>query len=334
MSRQASPTLIGAFVLGAFVLAVITILLLSGGQWFQHHRQQVLYFAEGAQGLQVGAPVVFLGVKVGTVKQIQIRLEEDSFKFLVPVTIEILPSVVQTRFVEQFDLTEPKILSQLIERGLRAQLRTQSLLTGQLYVSLDFYPDKSLRFFATDPTVSEIPTIPTTVEELSLKLERFPMDRFLNDIAAISTSLNNVLATNEIAELPRQLNRTLQHLESLARKLDNQSGPMLQDLRAELVALDEALTSVKLVADRLAVLTDPTSPLLRTLNSAVEELAAAASAVRELSREDAPIAVHLDGMLHEVARAARAIRELAETLELQPEALLWGKRQQPLGNDR
>ena len=326
MSRQASPTLIGAFVFGAFALGVITILLLSGGQWFRDLRQQVLYFSEGAQGLRVGAPVVFLGVKIGTVKKIQIGLEQGSFKFLVPVTIEIEPSVVQTRHGEQVDLSEPETLKQLIERGLRAQLRMQSLLTGQLYVSLDFYPDKPARFFAIDSKVTEIPTIPTTVEELSLKLERFPMDRFLKDIAAISSSLSKILATDEFVELPLQLNRTLQHLESLARQLDKQGGPVLHDLRVALVSLDKTLIAVMRAADRFELLIDPASPLLRNLNRVTEELTNAAKNVRDLSRVDAPLTVHFDEMLQEIARAARALRELAETLEQQPEALLRGKR--------
>ena len=70
MSKQANPTLIGAFVLGAIILGTVVVLLLAGGQWFQEKRQHMLYFDGAAQGLQVGAPVVFLGVKVGTVKRI------------------------------------------------------------------------------------------------------------------------------------------------------------------------------------------------------------------------------------------------------------------------
>ncbi|MBW2503672.1 MAG: MCE family protein [Deltaproteobacteria bacterium] len=326
MSRQASPTLIGAFVFGAFALGIITVLLLSGGQWFREYRQQVLYFTEGSQGLRVGAPVVFLGVKVGTVKQVQIGMEKDSLKFLVPVTIEIEPSVVQTRHGDQIDLSEPETLKQLIKRGLRAQLRMQSLLTGQLYVSLDFYPDKPAHFFAMDPQASEIPTIPTTVEELSLVLEQFPMDRFLNEIAAISASLSKILASDEIAALPQQFNRTLQHFESLAQQLKDQGVPVLNDLRTTLVVLDKALNAVTLAADRLSLLTDPANPLLRNLNHATQELANAAQGLRNLSREDAPLTVHFDQMLQEIARAARALRELAETLEQQPESLLRGKR--------
>lgn len=97
MSRKADPALIGAFVLGAIVLSVVTILLVAGDDWFRKHSQHMLYFEGAAHGLQVGAPVVFLGVKVGTVKHIQLGLDESNHKFVVPVTIEIEPHVVRSR---------------------------------------------------------------------------------------------------------------------------------------------------------------------------------------------------------------------------------------------
>ncbi|MBS3917077.1 MAG: MCE family protein, partial [Sulfuritalea sp.] len=167
MSRRADPALIGAFVLGALALAVVTILLVAGGEWFRERSQHRLYFEGAAHGLQVGAPVVFLGVKVGTVKHIQLGLDESNHKFVVPVTIEIEPHVVRMRNGEPIDLRNRETVSGLVQRGLRARLRMQSILTGQLYVDLDFHPDKPAHFVATDPAISEIPTIRTAVQEFS-----------------------------------------------------------------------------------------------------------------------------------------------------------------------
>lgn len=326
MSKHANLILIGAFVLGAITLGVATILVLSGGQWFQERRQQVLYFEGAAQGLQVGAPVVFLGVKVGTVKRIQLGLEDDLRKFLVPVTIDIEPAIVQSRQGEQIDLGDPQIMQQLIDCGLRAQLRIQSFLTGQLYVSLDFHPGKPARFFAMDSSLSEIPTIPTTAEELSMKLEGFPMEKFLHDLAAISAALGNLLATEETAELPQRLNRTLRQFEMFAKRLDDESIPMLRDMRGSLVALNETLSAMRSAADQVVMLADPNLPLYRNLSNAGTELADAAGTVSELSTASSITIERLDVVLQEVSRAARAMRLLAETLEQQPEAILRGKR--------
>lgn len=334
MSRKANPTLIGAFVLGALTLAVVTTLLLTGGSWFGERRQHVLYFEGAAQGLQVGAPVVFLGVKVGTVTQIQLGLDPQSHRFLVPVTIELEPQVVRTRGGDPVDLRDRATVRQLVERGLRARLRMQSLLTGQLYVDLDFHPDKPAIFAALDPALSEIPTIRTAVQELATKLEGFPMDKFLADVAAISDAVNQLMSAKATQQLPKRLDATLRHLESLAARFDAQSGPLLNDVRGNLTEMQKALLAAQAAlarldtaADRVAELAKPDSRLVAGMNQASEELAKAAGAVRRLTEQESPTVDNVNATLKEIARAAYALRLLAETLEQQPDAIWRGKRQ-------
>ena len=334
MSRKANPTLIGAFVLGALALAVVTTLLLAGGSWFGERRQHIMYFEGAAQGLQVGAPVVFLGVKVGTVKQIQLGLDPQSRRFLVPVMIELEPHVVRTRGGEPIDLRDRTTVRQLVDRGLRARLRMQSLLTGQLYVDLDFHPDKPAVFAALDPDLSEIPTIRTAVQELTSKLEGFPMDKFLADVAAISGSVNQLMSAQATQELPRRLDATLRHLESLAARFDAQGGPILNDVRGNLAELHKALLAaqaamarVDTAADRVAELARPDSRMVAGMTQASEELARAAGAVHSLIGQESPTVANLNAALKEIARAADALRLLAQTLEEQPDAIWRGKRQ-------
>ena len=334
MSRKANPTLIGAFVLGALTLAVVTTLLLTGGSWFGERRQHVMYFEGAAQGLQVGAPVVFLGVKVGTVTQIQLGLDPQSHRFLVPVTIELEPQVVRTRGGEPIDLRDRATVRQLVERGLRARLRMQSLLTGQLYVDLDFHPDKPAIFAALDPEQSEIPTIRTAVQELATKLEGFPMDKFLADVAAISDAVNQLMSAKATQQLPKRLDATLRHLESLAARFDAQSGPLLKDVRGNLAEMQKALLAAQTAlarldtaADRVAELAKPDSRLVAGMTQASEELAKAAGAVRSLTEQESPTVDNVNATLKEIARAADALRLLAETLEQQPDAIWRGKRQ-------
>jgi paraquat-inducible protein B len=334
MSKRANPTLIGAFVLGAIVLAVATALLLAGGSWFGERRQHVLYFEGAAQGLQVGAPVVFLGVKVGTVKQIRLGLDEQDHRFIVPVMIEIEPRVVRASSGENVDLRDRATVRQLVDRGLRGRLRLQSLLTGQLYVDLDFHPDKPARFVALDPGLSEIPTIRTAVQELTSRLEGFPMEKFLADVTAISGAVNSVMSAKGTQELPQRLDATLRHLESLAARFDAQGGPMLSDVRGSLVemkkallAAQRALAKLETAADRVAGVAASDSPMVQNMTQASEELAKAAAAVRSLTEQGSPTVANVNAALKEIARAADALRVLAETLEDQPDAIYRGKRQ-------
>ncbi|MHB8988586.1 MAG: MlaD family protein [Desulfobulbia bacterium] len=324
MSKQANPTLIGAFVLGAIILGAVTTMLLAGGQLFQERRRHVLYFEGAAQGLQVGAPVVFLGVKVGTVKRIQLGLDAENRRFMVPVIIEVEADMVQSLRGDQVDLQDRDILRQLVEQGLRAQLKMQSLLTGQLYVDLDFHPDKPARFIGGDSEESEIPTIPTTVEEFATTLEGFPMEEFLTDLAAISQSLNALLSSEETKMIPVRLEATLAHLESLSAKLDRDGDPVLTEMRAALEATQAAMVKLGGVAEA-------GSPVVASLGKASEELAKTAQALQKLTGEESPTVQHLDTALREISRAARALRLLAETLEQQPEAIVQGKRIQGEG---
>lgn len=336
MSRKANPTLIGAFVLGAIALLVIATLLLAGGNWFGEKRQHVLYFEGASQGLQVGAPVMFLGVKVGTVKQIQLGLDNLGGRerhFIVPVTIEVLPHVVRARDGEQVDLRDSTTVRELVARGLRGRLRMQSLLTGQLYVDLDFHPDKPARFVALDPGISEIPTIRTAAQELSAKLEGFPMEKFLTDVAAISGAISTLMTAEGTQELPRRLQATLRHLESLTQRLDAQSGPILKDVRHDLAeirktleAAQTALARLETAADRVATLADNGAEMARNMTQASDELAKAALAVRNLAEQDSPTVSNVNAALKEIARAAAALRLLAEMLERQPDAIYRGKR--------
>jgi paraquat-inducible protein B len=341
MSKQANPTLIGAFVLGAIALAIITTLLLAGGSWFGERQRHVLYFEGAAQGLQVGAPVVFLGVKVGTVKQIQLGLDEKSQRFLVPVIIEIEPQVVYARGVEPVDLRDRATVRQLVERGLRGRLRMQSLLTGQLYVDLDFHPDKPAHFAALDPELSEIPTIRTAVEELTSKLEGFAMDKFLADVAAISTAINTLMSDPSTQDLPKRLNATLRQLELLAAHLDARSMPIFEKADQDLIEMRKALEGaqvamakvetaagkVETAADNVAGLASPDSKMVSNMVRASDELAKAAASLSSLTAQESPTVQNMNDALKEISRAADALRRLAETLEEQPDAIYRGKRQ-------
>lgn len=332
MSKQPNPTLIGAFVFGALLIGITVTFLLAGRSWFQERLQYVVYFEEAGQGLQVGAPVVFLGVKVGMVKNIQLGLDEESLRFMVPVTIELESSMVRTLDGENINLRDRFTIKQLVDRGLRAQLKMQSLLTGQLYVNLDFYPEKPAHFLSDKPKPSEIPTIPTTVEELATMLEDFPMNRFLADLASISVSLNTILSSEAMRNIPARLEKNLANLESLTARLDKSGEPLLTGAKENLremyratEAVQAAMEKVGKAADQVEKTMDVDSQLVEAISRAGNELATAMETLRQLADERSPTVYRLNTSLAEVSRTARALRLLAESLEQQPEAVIRGK---------
>ena len=147
MSKPANKTLIGVFVIGAIVLAIIAVIIFGSGKFFAEKMPLVMYFEGSVAGLNVGSPVMFKGVKVGVVKDIVLRFDSNNISFLIPVYAELDPK----RFhVIGKIADETELDKELIKRGLRARLELQSMVTGQLMVDLDFYPDKPAKLVGLD----------------------------------------------------------------------------------------------------------------------------------------------------------------------------------------
>ncbi|MGH8068193.1 MAG: MlaD family protein [Candidatus Entotheonellia bacterium] len=140
MGRRANPTLIGAFLVGALALIVIGILVFARGQFLTEKRTFVSYFDGSVKGLNIGAPVDFKGVRVGSVTDIRVDYMTNEGEFRLPVFIEIEPDRISQVGVRKTREERLNLYQGMIERGLRAQLGTVSLVTGQLYVQLDFFP--------------------------------------------------------------------------------------------------------------------------------------------------------------------------------------------------
>src|SRR6516165_6379361 len=141
MNKKISPTMIGAFVVGALALIVIAILVFGSGRLFRQTREFVLYFDNSVNGLHAGAPVKIKGVEVGSVKDIRLQLERGK-EAKIPVIIEIDLEKFISRgaiIAAQTAMDREALQKAIVDRGLRGQLEMESLVTGLLFVSLDFF---------------------------------------------------------------------------------------------------------------------------------------------------------------------------------------------------
>ena len=171
MSKPVSKTLIGVFVVGALALAVAAVMVFGSGKFLAKTIPAVMYFEGSVKGLSVGAPVVFRGVRVGSVTNVELIFDPKKLTFLIPVYIEIDPSKVKTTAKVKGNL---EYLQPLVERGLRAQLESQSFVTGQLMINIDFFPDTLPGLVGLDPRYAEIPTIASTLDQLSKDIQNLP----------------------------------------------------------------------------------------------------------------------------------------------------------------
>jgi paraquat-inducible protein B len=141
MNKKISPTMIGAFVLGAAALIVIAILVFGSGRVFRQSRDFVLYFDNSVNGLRIGAPVKFKGVEVGSVTNILLQLGKGQQVNKIPVIIEIDLEKLTSRGASS-DITENRetFRMAIVDRGLRGQLEMESLVTGLLFAQKQRWP--------------------------------------------------------------------------------------------------------------------------------------------------------------------------------------------------
>lgn len=247
----------------------------------------VVNFTDTVRGLSVGAPVEFRGIRVGTVTDITVRIDNDTNEITIPVLIEMEPERVfdqdQLKGMSDEELGRRNRLSveRLVERGMRARLQTGNLITGQLFVELDIFPDAAPARVSYTGNYPQLPTVPrplsgitASVNRLLDRLENAPLEEVLNNLDELVMSANQLLRT---------LNRETPDLAGELRQTNQEARDMLQAATQTLQSLQGATT------------------------------------------RDGEMGNTLLKTLEEMRAAARSIRLMAEYLERHPESLLQGK---------
>src|SRR5262245_35387123 len=210
--RRANPAIIGGFIMGAVVLVIAGVIILGSGKLFTATITCVMYFEGSLQGLHEGAAVNFRGVKIGSVAAIKMQFDPTDLNIRIPVFVQF-PKRPQggMEMLREGVGTSQDALAALIGRGLRAQLQTESLLTGLLFVQLDIVPSTSLEAPPGEPPIDpktgllEIPTVPTTLQEVSNtarkaldKLADLPLEQMLHDFEETLSGINRLVNAPEV----------------------------------------------------------------------------------------------------------------------------------------
>lgn len=326
---KANPAVVGGFVIGAIALIVIGLLVFGGTGWFVDRAKFVSYFPGSVKGLQVGAPVDFRGVTIGQVTEIRVQYDPQQVSARIPVIMELDATQIEVAGREGVG-TQRIDPEQLIEAGFRAQLQSQSLLTGLLFVNLDFYPGAQARLVGGDEPYPEIPTIPSDLEQLQQRA---------GDVAA------------RLPELLDQLNGLLTELN---QALDQTSGDFSSIVSDVAVISQEIRRSTPEVVARTAEATDDFRRVAGTLEDLLEtnrdaigamidEWTIAASAIRRMADQVEQLVAEnrqglrdftqaglyeYSGLAQDAQRLVDQITRITEELERDPARFLFGDRAQ------
>lgn len=325
MSTKVSRTLIGLFVIGAVAVLVVAVVLLASGRWFRKTYEFVLYFQGSVNGLNIGAPVKYKGVEIGSVADIRLQLEEVEVDWI-PVLIEIDANKIAGRGFKGNLLVDPSALQVAIDRGLRGQLRMESFVTGVLYVALDQYPRTVPRFVQPQGSrYREIPTVATELEQVQDEVRQaftklakidfneltLAMTRAFEGIDRLTNAPALNAALRSLEQTMPKFDEAVVNIRQLAVTLDKNTSDLSTDLQQTSAATRKALAEIEIAVKQAGI----------TMKEAEGTMISARAAIDP----DSPFAYELTKSLREVSGAARSLRLLAGYLERNPRALIFGK---------
>ncbi|MDI9569164.1 MAG: MlaD family protein [Pseudomonadota bacterium] len=331
MSKQPNMKRIGIFVVGAVILLTAAIVIFSSGKFFQERKFFALYFDESIRGLNTGSQVYFKGVKVGVVHDIRLFYHPEKDLLLSAVIIELdQDRVVDLRTREKVE-TEARAVQHLVNtQGLKAQLDIQSLVTGQLIITLDFHPDRPAVFHKYLEEYEEIPTIRTQYEELTRALRDLPIRDMAKKLDKIIEGIEAIVNSPETREGVKSLAQAGKEAQQAIKKMNEQIGPVLADLKATSGAArgafqqaEKTLAMSEGVPGQLAAEAKET---LAQTKAAIRKVDDNLAAMKRFTQENTEIAYQLEETLKEFSGIARSLRTLTDYLEMHPEAVFTGKK--------
>ncbi|MEJ2730006.1 MAG: MlaD family protein, partial [Deltaproteobacteria bacterium] len=252
----------------------------------------LLHFNESIRGLSVGAPVEFRGIKIGHVIDIKPEYDPETLSPKIAVLIETEPQ----RFggAAENSADSKKRLQMQVDKGLRAQLKTGSLLTGQLFIEVDFHPDAPPAKIKYGEKFPEFPTIPAPLQVITArinqllgKLETVPIEQIGKDLGDTLQNAKTLSESKELLGVVQALNETLQETRQLVQNLDSKVAPRINS------TLDQAQKTLISIEGTLG--------------------------------QDSPLQHEMRQAIMQLGEAARSIRILVDYLERHPNALIYGK---------
>jgi paraquat-inducible protein B len=331
MRRSANMTLIGAFVAGGIVLIITAVILLGAGSFTGAKPAAIAYFEDSVSGLDIGAPVKFRGVTIGKVSQVLLRTSAQApSDYSVPVVMEFSPDLLTRRGIDQA-LLQKQGLRLSIEKGLRAKLQQQSVITGVLYVELDYLPDTAYKLHDAKGELPEIPTQPSNLGALTKAISQTIDQLSRIDFVSITQKVDSILTRIDKGASQIEFEKINGNLVQASANISKLTGdPAIARAVSDFSAAMQGIDSlVKRLSGKVDPLTDDIKAMATTGRKALERLNETSENLRTLTKPGSPARRDLDQALADVSEAAQAIRSLADFIERNPETIIQGRSKSP-----
>ncbi len=336
MSKKTSPVFVGIFTLIGLLLGAGALVLFGAGKFFEKTSGIALYFDKSANGLLVGSEVRFGGVRIGRVSSIRVLIDPKGNRKIIPVMLELSQrdlAAIGSTSGTGIDFASEAGVAKAVREGLRARMKQQSLLTGQLYIEFDIVPGVPALVYQpdVDPGFPTVPTIGTEMDELisgvadglrkfnsldlggvmkelrdvlantKTQIAALNLKEINDNVVGITADVRGFIGSEKLANAIERMDEALVSIDALAKKADRGFDPLLEDLEKVVQQANVSLAKIEEASAEISKVTNPRAPTLLRLQTALDE----------------------------VERSSRAIKELAADLKRNPNAVLLGKDHQP-----
>ena len=331
MNRKPNTKLIGVFVSASIALMVGMVMFFGSTHLFSRSISLILFFDQSVNGLNVGSPVKYRGVPIGSVQSVQIHVEgQHPDSRAIPVVIQIDRSHLENELgVSALFVTSQDVLDAM-PPGLVAHLSMESLITGQLFVEFSFEPEKVLSYqphLTEDIGIVEVPTLAS------------PLDQITDDLVQLISQANAV----DFVRLNENVNVSLENLsavlagidskgisESVTRAADNvnafvDSEDFSQTLTAVRLAFEDIQSTTKSLNLEDGALAKTVERWTVRFEQSLNKLDRLSTQTSSIMEPDSSLRVEFENTLRELSRTALTVRKFADYLERNPNALLTGR---------
>ena len=292
--------LIGAFMLGALGLIVVVFLVFGSGDFFKDKTKYAIYFRGSVDGLNTGAPVKIRGVQIGSVTEINPMMHENG-DFLVEVIIETIGGTIREAMSEGVLKKKVNGIEDMVVRGLRAQLQSQSFVVSQKMIVVDYYPGTPAVYAGINKKYKEIPSIPTKSEELEQSLQ----------------SIVKEVGQIPFADIGKTMQHTLGGVDTFFWKL--QLDPLLANINTN-------VNSIGALANRMDTIgTKISEGVNSTTSAATTSLGEFNQLVKRLENLSTENQYLIKETLQELISTSKSMRNLIDYLQQHPSDILYGK---------
>lgn len=318
MSKPVNKTAIGAFVCVFAALLFACFIFFGSFSFSNDTRQFVIYMSDSVNGLDIGSAVKFKGVKIGSVKSIKMHLEGQRADDLsIPVIIEISNSFDEAAG-KHFD--EEKF-NDAVRQGLRAKLQLTSVVTGLLYVDIDFVPGTPI-VLRGNREIIDLPEIPTIQSNTSQMMKAVAV--ILQDLAEADFSGLSAQLKNTVARIDRGLSEIeFEKINGNVVRITDSAATLLEDpeLKDAVANVNRLIKDIDALSANLSAQVDPVTQELKTglteMRATLTEISGAIHSFQTtFTTQQGSIGQEFNDALVQINDAARAVRALAEYLQV------------------